>query len=149
MNGSADDKKRWAILPPPTPEASAVSEEIHLDPRAGQLREQIRTGKAKESDSPRSGRVAKKQTDPPSGPRSKAAPSKGPEARAVEMRRRYEGSRHSSSIQAIEPSDSDVPTERPTAFSDESALPSSPLSSPRASRPRDQETLPAPDFEDG
>ena len=35
MTSSADDK-RWAIVPPPSPESSA-SGEFHLDTRAGQL----------------------------------------------------------------------------------------------------------------
>ncbi len=137
MTSSADDKKRWAILPPPTAEAAALSEDFQIDPRAGLVRDGLSAGR-------------NRSKEPSSRPRPKTSsqalnpPKTAPERRAEELRQRYEAfeaARKMSSIQALEPSDSGVPTERPEPVSERSPL------APAHRRP-DQETIPAPDWDD-
>lgn len=152
MTSSADDKKRWAILPPPTAEAAALSEDFQIDPRAGLVRENFgarprsRSGSKEPSSRPRP-KANPGSLSSAGDARSKtaAASKSAPERRAEELRQRYEAfeaARKMSSIQALEPSDSGVPTERPGPIPERSAIVAA------AYRRSDQETIPAPDWDD-
>lgn len=90
MTSSADDK-RWAILPPPSPESSSLSGDLHLDP-SYLLREA-----ATSSTTPTEGVTS------PARSRKRADPNRTEAERHVAV----------STIHALEPEDSSLLTERP------------------------------------
>lgn len=146
VTSSADDKKRWAILPPPSAEAAALSEDFQIDPRAGLVRDGLSgTRRRPPSKDPSSGPRANSSGSRENTSAPKTSPKSAPERRADELRERYEAfeaARKMSSIQALEPSDSGVPTERPEPVSERT-----PIVAP-AYRRSDQETIPAPEWDD-
>ena len=85
MNSSADDKKRWAILPPPSVEAESLSEEFPLAAPTTLAREEFAR---EEFEEPKRRRAVAK--DPASSPRHRAVKKSAPEIRAEEVRRRYD-----------------------------------------------------------
>ncbi|HSC88286.1 MAG TPA: hypothetical protein VLC09_13480 [Polyangiaceae bacterium] len=95
MASSADDKRRWAILPPPSLESSEISGELRVDPRSGRTITPPQTGKRRSSSAP-------VRREPDSSARAVTAP---PES----------GPGVESAILGLEPADSQLRTERPAA----------------------------------
>lgn len=125
MTNSASDK-RWAIVPPPSPESSALSDDFHIDPYAGSLASLVKKDGAESR-----ARAAARGTQPElelepvpasegSSPRAVAARVHSSSAHAPESAAHLTESAHSrlvpeSAILALEPADSELMTERPPA----------------------------------
>lgn len=93
MSSSANDKKRWAIMPPPTHESENIGDHLHVDSEAGAL------GTAKRRRSSEASAVSTKRPvvrEKPSG-----APTQS--NAGTQLRPPRAGSEGRSSIQAISP----------------------------------------------
>ncbi len=134
---SADDK-RWAIVPPPSPESSAISGEFHVDPRLGQVAGLADpTANRASSAKPNGGKVNKERTT--SAPVPRKPPSQRARDAVLEDLPPAKRGRHvnESSILAVEPADSQLDTERPLAEEPSGVT-----------RAEGQETIPAPSWVD-